>query len=176
MLPSGILVCSPYNMIKGNIVSGSDYDGISYVMPFLSWQFGYDRSVCPEGLELLLSQDNMVHSCKRYGFRLQNYAPRVNPCALARNDSLADPFSANKPIQAVFSNFTISSTSVGVFVQDIGQVDFAGFTVGDSKSTAFWFDKVHRRKTPVTVSSSAVIVTNLNTSAQLVVPPTNGLI
>jgi len=110
--PAGIWVSNPLNTVEGNVVAGSDADGIVYSLSATSQNSGYDRSICPEGIPLQSSTSNLIHSSKRYGLRVENYVPRKNPCLKADN--------TNTPITTVFKQYTISSVAAGVLAENIG--------------------------------------------------------
>lgn len=78
--PAGIWISNPDNSLSGNIVSGSDNDGIVYSLSRTSSNTGYNREICPDGIVVQLFGSNIIHSCSRYGLRIDNYVPRKNPC------------------------------------------------------------------------------------------------
>lgn len=117
--PAAIWISNPYNSVTGNSVSGSDADGIVYSFRETATGIGYSRTMCPQGMPLLDSQDNVIHSNARYGLRIENFAPRESPCLASRNDSLANPF-FNPVVQALFRDFVIAYSPVGVYAQNIG--------------------------------------------------------
>lgn len=178
MMPAGIFVTNPQNTIEANVVAGSDAYGIAY---FLAPSTTFDKTTCPEGIPLLSSKDNIVHSNKMAGLMIMNYAPRRNPCAPARNNSLPNPWSTNQPVQAEFINYAVYANPVGVSAQNIGQLKFTDFSFGDNNRTSLWLDKAGLSPSPVLVSGGKFIVKTLQNDAgirhQLFKPPTdNGLV
>lgn len=118
----------------------------------------------------MLAGGNYIHSCNRYGLRIENYAPRKNPCQ--------EISTTNPAVEAVFQNYIISSTPVGIYAQNIGEVNFASLTVGDTKRAGMWLDRVSRRTSAVVITSSSFVNTNVandpQVTHQIVVPPNNG--
>jgi len=117
--PAGIYITNPNNKVTGNAVSGSDADGIVFSLRDTATGIGYNRNLCPSGMALLESQNNLVHTNARYGLRIENFAPRQIPCLASRNDSLADPF-FNPVVRANFQGFIVALSPVGVYAENIG--------------------------------------------------------
>lgn len=141
MMPSGIYITNPHNVISGNVASGSDHAGISYSLTGTSTGLSYDRNICPEGIPLLVSLNNVAHSNKQMGVHITNFAPRRNPCAPPKNNSLLDPWSVNPGTTAIFQGYTVFANPVGVTADIIGAVKFLNCLFADNNITSMAFDK-----------------------------------
>lgn len=178
MTPAGIFVTNPQNIIEENVVGGSDAYGIAY---FLAPSTTFDKNTCPEGIPLLSSKNNVVHSNKMAGLLIMNYAPRRNPCAAARNNTLPNPWATNPPVSADFVNYAVFANPVGVSAQNIGAVRFNNFLFGDNNRTSLWLDKASLAPGPVLVTGGNFIIKNLENDTslrhQLARPPSdNGIV
>lgn len=108
----------------------------------------------------------------RYGLKIENYVPRKNPCA--------EISSSNPAVEAMFSNFLISSTPIGVYAYGTGEVNFDQFTIGDNKKAAIWFEGPNRRISPIIVSQTSflntIVANDATMTHQIYVPPKDGAI
>ncbi|KAM3136087.1 hypothetical protein pb186bvf_011892 [Paramecium bursaria] len=75
--PSGMLITNPQNVIKGNRVAGSDYNG--FLLDFTQNPDYVGNQDCRAGLNLTEFSDNSAHS-NFYGLNIPKILPQVLPC------------------------------------------------------------------------------------------------
>lgn len=83
MLQSDIAVASfwisnPLNDVRYNRAAGSDFYGFYYDT---SSSAARSSGVCPQGLPVGESNNNVAHSNGKAGFRIENLVSRANPCS-----------------------------------------------------------------------------------------------
>jgi hypothetical protein len=85
MLQSDISVASywitnPFNTVIRNRAAGSDFYGFWYEIKPNPDGPSATYDMCPTGMQLGLSKDNIAHSNIRFGLRVFILASRQNPC------------------------------------------------------------------------------------------------
>ena len=116
MLQSDISVASywitnPLNTVRYNHAAGSDFYGLWYeIKPFPDGPSA-TTDICPRGLPLGESHDNVAHSNVRFGLRVFQLWSSQNPCSPIRKDDQVDPWAANPSIQNNFYNFVLWSNA-----------------------------------------------------------------
>jgi hypothetical protein len=112
MLQSDITVASywitnPFNTVIRNRAAGGDFYGFWYEIKSHPDGPSATMDVCPMGMQLGLSRDNIAHSNKRFGLRIFQLSARQFPCKTTMDENLLDPYSVNTAIQSTFSNYTL---------------------------------------------------------------------
>jgi hypothetical protein len=112
MLQSDITVASywitnPYNTVRRNHAAGGDFYGVWYEIKPNPDGPSATPDVCPTGMQLGESKDNVAHSNIRFGLRIFVLTARQNPCEKVFDESLLNPFSFNPPFESVFENYTL---------------------------------------------------------------------
>lgn len=95
-------ITNPTNHVRRNRAAGGDFYGFWYEIKPNPDGPSATSDVCPIGNPLGESRDNVAHSYKRFGLRIFKLYAREVPCSPIRDDTLADPWSANPSIQSVF--------------------------------------------------------------------------
>lgn len=95
---SGFWLSNPYNIFTGNHAVGSEFHGILYEFPAFSMGPNAAKDICPMGMKILLSDNNVAHSNSKYGFRIYILTTRTFPCKDPFDESLLDPYSSNPAI------------------------------------------------------------------------------
>lgn len=112
MLQSDITVASywvtnPYNTFRRNHAAGGDFYGFWYEIKSHPDGPSATSDICPMGMQLGITENNVAHSNRRFGLRIFKLSARKFPCEETQDESLEDPYSANPSIQSVFRNFTL---------------------------------------------------------------------
>ncbi len=108
LAPAAFMITNPSNDFIGNRVAGSDFYGFLFELPDLVEGVSAQADICPSGLPLGKVSDNVVHSSRYFGMRINKLYARMYPCRSIRNDSLADdPWQQNPSMSSTFSNFTV---------------------------------------------------------------------
>jgi hypothetical protein len=112
MLQSDITVASywitnPFNTVVRNRAAGGDFYGFWYEIKSNPDGPSATYDVCPMGMQLGLSRDNIAHSNIRFGLRIFKLSARKFPCLPPQDENLIDPYSANPAIESVFTNYTL---------------------------------------------------------------------
>lgn len=112
MLQSDITVASywitnPFNTVIRNRAAGGDFYGFWYEIKANPDGPSATYDVCPTGMQLGLSRDNIAHSNIRFGLRIFRLSARKYPCKQPQDENLIDPYSANPAIESRFTNYTL---------------------------------------------------------------------
>lgn len=93
MLQSDITVASywitnPYNTVRRNHAAGGDFYGFWYEIKEHPDGPSATSDICPMGMRLGVSQDNVAHSNRRFGLRIFKLSARKYPCLTYQDESL----------------------------------------------------------------------------------------
>lgn len=100
-------ITHPTNIVRRNHAAGSDFYGFWYEIKEHPDGPSATSDICPEGMPVGISADNVAHSNKRFGLRIFKLASREKPCVDTQDSSLLDPYSVNTAIESVFSNYVL---------------------------------------------------------------------
>ena len=121
-MASGIWTSSPQNFFKGNHVSACEFFAFWFDIPAEPTGPSANKPLCPRGMQLGHFRENVGHTAK-FGFRVYPFlTPRTNMCEPAYDDRLADSFSVNEPVQALFEDNIAYSNGTGCLNRDVGHV------------------------------------------------------
>jgi hypothetical protein len=126
---AAFMITNPTNDLIGNVAAGSDFYGFCYDLPVAPQGGGALSDVCPQGNPVGEVSDNVAHSSKYYGMRINRLYARTFPCDPIRKDSLADdPWADNPSITSIFSNFLLyKNRDTGLLAEYVGNVVVDGF-------------------------------------------------
>jgi hypothetical protein len=146
MLQSDITVASywitnPYNTVRRNHAAGGDFYGFWYEIKEHPDGPSATSDICPMGMRLGVSQDNVAHSNRRFGLRIFKLSARKYPCSgLPRTNQLEDPYAANPAIESVFTNYTLwKNEECGFLGEELGFTTIRDFKTIDSKKGGMQF-------------------------------------
>lgn len=88
-------ITNPSNTVRRNHAAGSDFYGFWYEIKPNPDGPSATPSICPTGMPLGESNNNVAHSNRRFGLRIFTYAARQYPCLSTFDESLLNPFDAN---------------------------------------------------------------------------------
>jgi hypothetical protein len=133
--PACFWITNPNNIWRRNHCAGSDRYGFWFDLRAHPEGPSATTSICPTGERLGEFTDNQAHSVGRYALRVfHEHIPRTFPCQSIRNNALADPFSENPPVEAVYQNFVgwrnLRDTVIG---ERLGAVVFRNIKSFDNK-------------------------------------------
>jgi hypothetical protein len=100
-------ITNPSNTVRRNHAAGSDFYGFWYEIKAHPDGPSATANICPPGMPLGESSDNVAHSNRRFGLRIFNYAARQYPCLPIVNESLVNPFDYNPVFESVFKNYML---------------------------------------------------------------------
>jgi hypothetical protein len=96
--PAGYWITNPLNTVINNHAAGGDFYGFWYEIKPNPDGPSATPNICPTGMQLGQSSNNVAHSQRKFGLRIFNYAARQYPCLPVVDESLVDPWSANPAI------------------------------------------------------------------------------
>jgi hypothetical protein len=107
MLQSDISVASywitnPDNTVIYNRAAGGDFYGFWYEIKPNPDGPSATPDICPTGMQVGLSSDNIAHSNAMFGLRIFVLASLTYPCLPPQNESFIDPYSANPSLESRF--------------------------------------------------------------------------
>ena len=73
-------ITNPTNIVRRNHAAGSDFYGFWYEIKEHPDGPSATSDICPEGMPVGISADNVAHSNKRFGLRIFKLATREKPC------------------------------------------------------------------------------------------------
>lgn len=88
-------ITNPSNTVRRNHAAGSDFYGFWYEIKPNPDGPSATPSICPTGMPLGESKNNVAHSNRRFGLRIFTFAARRYPCLSTFDESLVNPFDAN---------------------------------------------------------------------------------
>lgn len=100
-------ITNPYNTVRRNHAAGSDFYGFWYEIKEHPDGPSATSDICPMGMPLGESRDNVAHSNVRFGLRIFKLSARKYPCIATQLHQLEDPYSYNTAIESVFDNYTL---------------------------------------------------------------------
>jgi hypothetical protein len=132
--PAGMWITNPNNFFRNNHVAGGDAYGFWFDLKGHPTGPSYTSQICPTGEKLGEFNNNAAHSMVKYGLRLFHvHIPLTDPCGAIKDDSLADPWSANPPVTATYENFTAYKCGRnGAIGEKLGDVRWVNFKVADN--------------------------------------------
>ena len=128
LMPAGMWITRPINFIRRNHVAGSDSFGFWYDLPAHPTGPSATKSICPEGEEFGVFEDNVAHT-NSIGLRVYpQYKPRTNPCKQIKNYDKLNILEDNPPLPAEFKNTLLFSNAKGFFSKFPGAIVLKNFT------------------------------------------------
>ena len=73
-------ITNPLNVVRRNHAAGGDFYGFWYEIKEHPDGPSATSDVCPEGMRIGESKDNVAHTNKRFGLRIFKLSARKNPC------------------------------------------------------------------------------------------------
>ena len=113
---SSYWITNPYNTVRRNHAGGSDFYGFWYDIKKNPDGPSATSDICPTGMRLGESKDNVAHSNGRHGARVDTLSSREFPCKPTKNEQLLDPYSENQAYHSVFENYTVWRNSEVGFI------------------------------------------------------------
>lgn len=107
MAVSSFLIKNPTNDVVGNRAAGSDFYGLWLDFSTKVEGASAKKDICPDGLPLGDVSNNVIHSNKIIGMRINRLLPRTFPCASIRNNDPEDQWLLNPSLPSLISNSTI---------------------------------------------------------------------
>lgn len=102
-------VTNPLNHLRYNRAGGGDFYGFWYEIKPNPDGPSKNTQICPQGMRLGESHDNVAHSYKRFGLRIFKLASKTYPCKagiLSPFDS-NNPWSLNPTFESHFYNYVL---------------------------------------------------------------------
>lgn len=131
--PASFWVTNPSNTLTNNRAAGGDFYGFWYEIKPNPDGPSANPDICPQGMELGPSRDNVAHSYVRFGLRVFVLAARADPCADTIDLSAADVYSTNPVSESVFSNYILfKNMEAGFLGEKVGNLKIENFKVADS--------------------------------------------
>ena len=78
----------PTNYFIGNRAAGSQFYGFVFDLPPYPVGSSASKDVCPQGSLLGAFDNNVAHSNKYHGLRVNTLYARTNPCGASKNEYL----------------------------------------------------------------------------------------
>jgi hypothetical protein len=141
-------ITNPLNTVRNNRAAGSDFYGIWYEIKDHPDGVSATSDICPQGLPIGESHDNIAHSNVRFGLRIFRLHSSVFPCGSYRSDNLVDPWSINPSIQ---------NGETGLLAEEMGNTIFRNFTIADSGKAGMQFHKTNFSKELVVAQNNVII-------------------
>ena len=163
LLQSDITVASywitnPYNIVRRNHAAGGDFYGFWYEIKEHPDGPSATGDICPMGMRLGISEDNVAHSNRRFGLRIFKLSARKYPCLPTQDESLIDPYSANPPIHSQFDNYTLwRNEECGFLGEELGYATIENFRTADSRKGGLQFHKTNFTKELVIAHNALVV-------------------
>jgi hypothetical protein len=183
--PAGMWITNPNNFFRNNHVAGGDAYGYWFDLKDHPTGPSYTCQICPTGEKLGEFNGNVAHSMVKYGLRLFHvHIPLTDPCGALKDDSLADPWSANPSVTATYENFTAYKCGRdGAIGEKMGDVRWVNFKVADNKLAGLEMTYTTYSKPWETalISDALIIGNSANSdgttagSIGLITPQTDGL-
>ena len=73
-------ITNPLNTVRYNHAAGSDFYGFWYEIKDHPDGPSATSDICPMGMKLGISQDNVAHTNRRFGLRIFKLSARKYPC------------------------------------------------------------------------------------------------
>ena len=100
-------ITNPYNTVRRNHAAGGDFYGFWYEIKEHPDGPSATSDICPMGMRLGVSEDNVAHSNRRFGLRIFKLSARKFPCQDTKDESAYDPYEGNPAIHSQFTNYTL---------------------------------------------------------------------
>lgn len=178
-------ITNPLNTVRNNRAGGGDFYGFWYEIKDHPDGPSATSDICPQGMPVGESHDNIAHSYVRFGLRIFKLFSSQNPCKPPRDDSLVDPWSTNPSIQNRFYNYLLwQNSEAGMLAEEMGNTIFDNITVADSGMTGMQFHLTNFSKELVIAQNSIIVgrsdgngrtLANLTGVYGLITPRTDGL-
>jgi hypothetical protein len=151
-------ITNPLNTVRYNRAAGGDFYGFWYEVKANPDGLSATSDICPQGMPLGESHDNIAHSYMRFGLRIFRLFSTVSPCMPPRNDMLVDPWSTNPSIQNTFYNYLVwMNGEAGLLAEQTGNTIFNNFTVADSGKTGMQFHLTNFTREMVVAQNSIIV-------------------
>lgn len=137
-------ITNPKNTVRRNHAAGGDFYGIWYEIKEHPDGPSATKDICPMGMQLGESKDNVAHSNRRFGMRIFKHSARKFPCIDTQDESLLDPYSANPAIHSLYENFTLwKNEECGFLGEELGYATIKNFRTIDSRKGGMQFHKTN---------------------------------
>lgn len=144
-------ITNPLNIVRYNVAAGGNFYGFWYEIKPHPDGPSARVDICPTGMPLGESHDNVAHSNKRFGIRLFRYSPLKFPC------SAYDP-DTNPSVGATFYNYMLyKNEEVGLLAERNGNLVFDNFTIADNRCGGMEFWKADLTN-EYTIAKNSVII------------------
>jgi len=144
-------ITNPNNIVRYNVAAGGEFYGFWYEIMEHPIGPSATSDVCPSGVPLGESHDNIAHSNKRFGLRLFLYSPRAYPCMAYNKET-------NPSVEAKFYNYMIyKNEEVGLLAERNGNLVFDNFTIADNRCGGMEFWKCDLTDDYCIAKNSAII-------------------
>lgn len=161
-------ITNPLNTVRYNHAAGGDFYGFWYEIKDHPDGPSASSDICPQGMPVGESHDNVAHTYVRFGLRTFKLFSSNNPCMPPRDDSLADPWSANPSIQNTFYNYLIWMCSeAGLLAEQTGNTIFNNFTIADSGMAGAQFHQTNFSREFVILQNSIIVGRTTNNGRPL---------
>lgn len=152
MLQSDVTVASywitnPSNIVRRNHAAGGDFYGFWYEIKEHPDGPSATKNICPMGMKLGESKDNVAHSYKRFGLRIFKLSARKFPCNPPKDEHAQDPYASNPAYESVFENYTLwRNEECGFLGEELGYTTIRNIRTADSRKGGMQFHKTNYTK------------------------------
>jgi hypothetical protein len=156
-------ITNPLNTVRGNHAAGGDFYGIWYEVKEHPDGPSATNDICPQGMPLGESHDNVAHTNVRFGLRIFRLFSTQNPCLPTNIDTNLDPWASNPSIQSTFYNYVLwRNQQAGLLAEQVGDMIFNNFTIADSGQTGMQFHLTNFTQELVIAQNSVIIGQSVN--------------
>ena len=125
MSAASFWITNPKNHVRYNHAAGGNFYGFWYEIKNHPDGPSLTTDICPTGMSLGESHDNVAHSNLRFGLRIFILAPRQFPC-----EKISDE---NPSVPSKFYNYiTYKNGEAGLLAERTGNMMFENFTMADN--------------------------------------------
>lgn len=82
---SSYWITNPFNVFRRNRAAGGDFYGVWYEIKDHPDGPSATKDICPVGMKIGISRDNIAHSNRRFGLRIFKLSARKFPCVDTMN-------------------------------------------------------------------------------------------
>ena len=151
-------ITNPLNTVRYNRAAGSDFYGFWYEIKSHPDGPSATSDICPTGLPLGESHDNIAHSNIRFGLRIFQLYSSQNPCLPIRRNDQIDPWALNPSIQNTFFNYLVYKNGEdGLLAEQVGNTIFQNITAVDNGHAGIEFYLTNFTKEPVVAKDCVII-------------------
>lgn len=155
---SSYWITNPLNIVRRNHAAGGEFYGFWYEIKSRPSGPSATKDVCPMGMKLGISEDNVAHTNRRFGLRIFTHAARKYPCQPTFDESLEDPYSSNPAYLSVYRNYTLwKNEECGVLGEFLGYSTFENFKTADSKKGGLQFHETNLTRELILIDNTLVV-------------------